>query len=106
MTLLDTSNLQSLLSWAGAITALIGSNLLAEYSRFSRWGWAFYLVSNLLCIGYFAWTGTNSFLVMQIGFLYTTVKGIRKTFTKARTPYSDVDAYPPQEDLQECGPGQ
>lgn len=61
--------------WAGCATGLAGSVLLAANSRWSKWGWLVYLVSNG-CWLLFGWaTHAPGLIVMQLGFFASSLFG-------------------------------
>ncbi len=62
----------------GRIAGLLGSYLLSENSTRSKYGWVAFLVSNG-CIGtYAALTDAPFLLLMQAGFTYTSIRGVRR----------------------------
>ncbi len=77
---MSNETISILLEWAGAISAVIGSLLLALNNEYSRWGWICYLISNLALISFSMSMGLWGILFMQIVFLVTTVIGIYKWF--------------------------
>lgn len=69
---------------AGAIAGLLGSNLLASNNAHSKYGWVAFLVSNG-CIGTYAiLAGAPFLLLMQVGFTYTSLKGVRRWFLSSQ----------------------
>jgi len=65
-----------LLEWSGAITGALGALLLALRLRVSGWGWALFLVSNVLWIGYGLLSGRWSIVFMQVFMTATSMLGI------------------------------
>lgn len=69
-----------LLEWAGAITGLLGSTLLAANATWSGWGFAAYLVSNACWIAFAVHKRAWGLLTMQAGFTATSIAGIWRWF--------------------------
>lgn len=78
----------SFFEWAGAITGLIGSALLALNLPVSRFGWLMFLASNffLLCFAYLS--NHTGLLMLQVGFTLTSVIGIVRAFKRDNTAVS------------------
>jgi len=70
-----------LLEWSGAILGLIGAGMLAINHRVSRFGWLFYLVSNVCWVAFGIATHAFGLVVMQVGFTVTTLVGIYRWFS-------------------------
>lgn len=66
--------------WAGSITGLLGSALLATNSQYSGYGFIAFLASNIFWIYFSYKTKTHSLLTMQAGFTLTSVVGIARWF--------------------------
>lgn len=66
----------AILEWTGCLTGLCGAALLALKNRYSGWGFALFLVSNVAWIAYGIATHANGLIVMQIGFTITSALGI------------------------------
>jgi hypothetical protein len=64
------------LEWAGCATGLLGAWLLALNNRLSGWGFAAFLVSNVLWIAFGVATGATGLVVMQVGFTATSLLGV------------------------------
>lgn len=64
-----------MLEWSGAALGLGGAALLAAHHRYSGWGFLAFLFSNLCWIGFALLTGAYGLLVMQLGFMATSVLG-------------------------------
>jgi len=64
------------LEWAGCAAGLLGSLLVAMNNRLSGWGFVVILVSNVLWIAFGLVTGTIGLVVMQAGFMATSLLGI------------------------------
>ncbi len=64
------------LEWAGCATGLLGAWLLALNNRLSGWGFAAFLVSNVLWIAFGVATGAAGLVVMQVGFTATSLLGM------------------------------
>lgn len=64
------------LEWSGAVLGLIGAFLLALNVRASRFGWLFYLGSNLCWLAFGFATQAFGLVVMSVGFTITTFIGI------------------------------
>lgn len=69
-----------LLDWIGAVTALIGTYVLAFNVSWSRWGWVVYFLSNLAWISYGVMVETWSIVFMQLGFMGGVLLAIYKHF--------------------------
>ena len=65
-----------LIEWAGSLTGLAGSALLAANIRISKFGWWLFTVSNLFMIAFSLLNGHNGLLVQQSGFMVTSIVGI------------------------------
>lgn len=63
------------LQWLGCATGVFGSLLLAWRSRWSGWGFAAYLLSNICWIGYGVRTHALGLLAMQAVYLVTSAIG-------------------------------
>jgi hypothetical protein len=72
--------LLTLLEWSGAVVGLASTLLLALNTklpqRISRWSWIGYLISNVLLIALMIGLGRSGLLMLQIGFLCTSLLGI------------------------------
>lgn len=66
------------IEWAGAVAGLIGAALLALNNRFSGWGFAAFLASNLLIITFGLLIGAYGIVTMQLGFTATSIVGLRR----------------------------
>jgi len=64
------------IEWAGCLTGLIGAFILALNMSFSGVGFILFLVSNLFWISYAIGARAHGLLVMQCGFMTTSVIGI------------------------------
>lgn len=70
------------LEWSGAILGLIGAAMLAINRKVSRFGWLFFLASNVCWVIYGIATHAFGLVVMQAGFTVTTIIGIYRWFRK------------------------
>jgi len=77
---MQPSSLLNGVQWAGSIVGLLGAFLLATHSRLSRWGWIAFFGSNVLLIVFTAGLELWGLLIMQVGFLATSVLGIYRSF--------------------------
>lgn len=68
------------IEWLGCLTGLCGSILLAIHNDLSKWGFAAFLVSNLLWIFFGISKKLYPLVVMQLGFTITSVIGISQWF--------------------------
>lgn len=68
--------LAEVVSWAGCVFGLLGSYLLSNNNRASGWGFAAYLVSNLGWLAFAVVTGNVPMVVMQLGFMWTSLRGL------------------------------
>ncbi|TFL14069.1 hypothetical protein CSC67_07840 [Pusillimonas caeni] len=66
----------TLFEWSGALLGLCGAALLVAHHRYSGWGFLAFLTSNLCWIAYALFTQTFGLLVMQLGFMLTSVVGL------------------------------
>lgn len=69
-----------LMEWGGSLTGLLGAYLVSSNDHTSRWGQVAFLVSNFLWIGYGVSNEMWSMLVMQVGFTFTSLRGINRWF--------------------------
>lgn len=66
----------ALLEWIGCGAGVAGAALLSlDSPRWSKWGFPFFLVSNLSWIAYSALTGSAGLGLMQACYLLTSVVG-------------------------------
>lgn len=72
--------LAMVLEWTGCAFGVMGAALLATHTRWSRYGWPLYLVSNMFWIGYALDRDANGLLVQQIVFTATSVFGFYRWF--------------------------
>lgn len=68
--------LLDLLGWAGAVTGVLGAFLLAIRSKYSKWGWVSFLVSNAFWLGFALESETTSLLIQTMAFTATTLLGL------------------------------
>ena len=68
------------LEWSGAILGLIGAAMLAINRKVSRFGWLFYLASNVCWVIFGVATHAFGLAFMQAGFTVTTLIGIHRWF--------------------------
>lgn len=64
------------IEWAGSLTGLAGSALLAANIGISKYGWWFFLASNIFMIAFSASNGHTGLLTQQSGFMITSVIGV------------------------------
>lgn len=75
------------LEWSGAALGLIGSALLAANSRYSGYGFVFFLASNIAWFAFGTITGTWGMVWMQVGFTITSFIGLyRWLFRRTTAP--------------------
>lgn len=67
------------LEWAGAVMGLMGAFLVATHGKYARYGWAFFLASNLALITWAAKVGATGLLVLQVGFTVTSLIGLKQS---------------------------
>jgi hypothetical protein len=73
------------LHWAGSLTALLGAYLVGG-KRHAHWGWWTWLLSNALWIAFaLVQGGVPGLLVMQAGFVFTSIRGIWNTRPSLRS---------------------
>lgn len=72
------TELAEVVSWTGCVFGLLGSFLLSNNNRASGWGFAAYLVSNIGWVVFAVATNNVAMLVMQLGFTWTSVRGLVK----------------------------
>lgn len=76
---------ESTLAWCATFTAFVGSALLAfNSSKWSKWGFVAFLVSNSLWIAWAANANAVPLLAQNIGFTATSVYGVWKWFRTGR----------------------
>lgn len=80
-----------LLEWSGALAGLAGALLLAMRVRISRWGWVAFLASNILLIVLLGLLERKGLVVMQTGFLATSLLGLYRNFLSAGA-FDDLDS--------------
>jgi hypothetical protein len=68
------------LEWSGAILGLIGAAMLAINHKVSRFGWLFFLASNVCWVVYGIATHAFGLVTMQAGLTVTTLIGIYRWF--------------------------
>jgi len=68
------------IDWLGSILALMGAFLLATNSRFSAYGWIFFLLSNTAWIIFSIREDNAPLLLMNIGFTLTSLLGLYRCF--------------------------
>jgi hypothetical protein len=68
-----------ILEWSGAVVGLIGAGLLATHSGRARYGWAFFLVANLVFIVWALKINATGLLVQQVGFMFTSLLGLYRS---------------------------
>ena len=67
------------LEWGGAFLGLTGAFLLATHGKHARYGWVFFLMSNIV-LGFWAYlTGAMGLLVLQAGFMVTSLLGVKQS---------------------------
>ncbi|MDF2461802.1 MAG: hypothetical protein K0Q43_37 [Ramlibacter sp.] len=82
-----------LLEWSGSLVGLTGALLLAVNMKVSRWGWVAFLVSNVILIALMIGLQRRGLLVLQVGFLVSSLLGIWRGF--AKRPVRVVSHEPP-----------
>jgi len=68
--------------WSGSLLGLLGSALIASNSKFARYGFVAFLFSNFFWIAYGINQGAMGLILMQIGFVATSIMGIVNWFKK------------------------
>lgn len=71
-------------SWAGCLSGLLGSALLAGKGKYAGWGFVAYLGSNMAWVAFAICTGNVAMLVQQVGFTLTSLWGIHSWLLQAR----------------------
>jgi hypothetical protein len=72
-----------LTEWLGCVFGLAGAGLLATNSTISRYGWVCFLAANILLITFACQIAAWGLLLQQIGFMVTTVIGLKRWFLPA-----------------------
>lgn len=72
------------LEWLGCIFGVTGAAYLARNSRWSGYGFIFFLASNVAWISFGIMTDAYSMLVMQCAFTITSLVGIRRWLIQPR----------------------
>lgn len=85
--------LMAILQYGGACAGILGAGLLATNTRYSRFGWLFFLVSNVFWIGYSAMTGTYGLLWQQIAFTVTSLIGMQRWFAGTASKEENDDSH-------------
>ena len=62
----------------GCLTGLAGAFLLSSNSKNSGYGFVLFLLSNLCWIAFGVINNVPAMVVMQIGFTYTSLRGIHR----------------------------
>ena len=76
---------QAVFEWSGSILGLIGAFLLATNSRFSKYGWIFFLLANFAMLAFALSISAWGLLIQQIGFTATSVLGIIRSHQRSST---------------------
>lgn len=66
----------AMLEWAGCVFGVLGATLLATNTRWSRYGWIPFLVSNVFWIGLAQEDNKHGLLTQQLVFTATSLLGI------------------------------
>lgn len=66
----------AVMEWAGAVTGLLGAFLLSMNVAVSRYGWGFFLLSNVMWIVFGVATEAWGLVFMQVGFTLTSMNGV------------------------------
>lgn len=66
------------IEWIACGFGLVGAFLLATHTRFSKWGWICFLLSNVGWISYALSTHANGLLLQQVGFTATSLLGLKQ----------------------------
>ncbi len=66
----------AMLEWVGALFGIMGALLLAANSSYSGWGFASFLASNILWMGYGVLKRAHGMITMQIAFMITSFLGL------------------------------
>lgn len=74
------------LEWAGSLLGLLGAFLLATHSRVSRYGWIAFFLANLCMVAFAFGIDRYGLLVQQIGFLVTSLLGLKRAGFFDRPP--------------------
>ena len=72
--------LSEILQWSGCAIALTATLMLALNVPSVRWAWVLYLVANILWTAYGVVIHANGLVVMNAGFMVTSILGIYRTF--------------------------
>jgi hypothetical protein len=72
--------MNSFLQWGGCVTGLTGAVLVALQMSYSRWGFVFFLLSNICFFSYGRMIGAKGLYISQIGLALTSVLGIANYF--------------------------
>lgn len=66
--------------WAGCLTGVVGTVLLALHNRHSGWGFVAYLFSNVCWFYFGVETGAAGIVVQQIAFTLAALLGLWRWF--------------------------
>lgn len=78
------SEVTDALQWVGCAFGLCGASLLAMNNRFSGWGFALFLASNIAWIFFGLLAHATGMVVMQLGFTVTSLIGVWKWLVVGR----------------------
>lgn len=76
------------IEWAGSLTGLAGSALLAANIRISKFGWWLFIASNAFMIVFALIGGHNGLLTQQCGFTITSLVGVIRSHKRASEAFS------------------
>ena len=69
-----------ILSWSGCFVALVATAMLAIDVQGARWAWVLFTVANCCWVVFGVVTDQSSLIIMNLGFMLTSVGGITRTF--------------------------
>ncbi len=72
---LSTITPQQLLEWAGAVTGVAGSFIMAQNRKWSTYAWPIWIASNICLIAFAALDSAYGILSMQLVFLAINLQG-------------------------------
>lgn len=79
--MVDLSSVITIAEYAGSALAIIGAELVSSKRKEAQWGWAFWLISNVLIAVVGLASGHYGVMIMQCWFLKTSYQGIRNHLT-------------------------
>ena len=77
--MIDNLSTVDVFEWSGSLIGLFGAYMLAIHNRFSAYGWIAFFLANILTICFALSIGKTGLLVQQVGFVGTSLLGIKRS---------------------------